>query len=191
MSRHVLPHTHVLSDSRLDEDPRRWRVGNTMYDARGEIVGEYGIVRSDGSPLYKAVREPRPETDSNFTPIEKPSAPVLPPFGAWLGSLDSKQRKEVAAARGFAAYFPDAIALVARHSARMNAKHNPGQPIHWSRGKSSDHMDCELRHLLAVATDPDVRDADGAYEIVCKAWRALADLQEWAAAKHARGEVIE
>ena len=99
--------------------------------------------------------------------------------GDFLASLTSAERKEVAVARGLFAYFPDALALVARHSVRSNEKHNPGQPVHWSRDKSSDHEDCIARHSLAVAVDPDSLDGDAPH-IVCRAWRALAALQVWA-----------
>lgn len=107
--------------------------------------------------------------------------------GAWLNSLNSQERKECAVSRGFMAYFPDALAMVARHSVRMNEKHNPGQPVHWAREKSSDQPDCEARHLIATSIDRNVQDADGAYEMVCKAWRAMADLQEWIEEQHSKG----
>ena len=110
--------------------------------------------------------------------------------GEWLASLTSAERKECPVSRAFFAFFPDAIALVARHSKRLNDKHSPGAGIRWNRAASTDEADCEGRHLLAVAVDPDVIDADGAYEIVCKAWRAMADLQKWIEAKHGRGEKI-
>lgn len=110
--------------------------------------------------------------------------------GDWLASLSSAERKECAVSRGFMAYFPDAIALVARHSVRMNEKHNPGQPVHWARAKSADQPDCEARHLIATSVNPDMQDADGAYEIICKAWRAMADLQLWAEGKFSKGETI-
>jgi hypothetical protein len=99
--------------------------------------------------------------------------------GEWLQGLTSAERKEVAVARGFFAYFPDAIALIARHSVRSNEKHNPGQPVHWSREKSSDHEDCIGRHSLAVAVDPDSLDGTEPH-MICRAWRAMAALQEWA-----------
>lgn len=102
--------------------------------------------------------------------------------GSWLNSLSSEERKEVAVARGLFAYFPDALALVARHSVRSNEKHNPGQPVHWSREKSSDHEDCIARHSLSVAIDPNSLDGDAPH-IVCRAWRALAALQLWAEAQ--------
>ena len=89
--------------------------------------------------------------------------------------------------RGLFGYFPDALAAISRHSFRMNEKHNPGEPVHWSRDKSKDHPDCELRHALAIAVNPDATD-DGQPEMVCKAWRALAELQVWIEGKVAKGE---
>ena len=99
--------------------------------------------------------------------------------GAWLASLTSAERKEVAMSRGLLAYFPDALALVARHSVRANEKHNPGQPVRWARGKSMDHEDCIIRHSAAIAVDVESLD-DGQPHVVCRAWRALAALQLWA-----------
>lgn len=103
--------------------------------------------------------------------------------GAFLDSLTSAERKEVAVFRGLFAYFPDALALIARHSVRANEKHNPGQPVHWSREKSNDHEDCIARHSLSIAIDPDSLD-DGQPHVVCRAWRALAALQLWAEQKY-------
>ena len=110
--------------------------------------------------------------------------------GDWLNSLSSAERKECAISRGFEAYFPDAIAIVARHSVRMNEKHNPGLPVHWARGKSTDHDDCIARHSMNVAVDQDSVDADGAYHVVCRAWRAMAAVQVWLEEKHQRGEKL-
>jgi hypothetical protein len=107
--------------------------------------------------------------------------------GDWLNSLSSAERKECAIAMGFDAYFPDAAALVARHSVRANEKHNPGQPVHWSRGKSNDHEDCVARHSRSIAVDPSSADGDGAFHIVCRAWRAMAALQIWIEERHAKG----
>ena len=109
--------------------------------------------------------------------------------GDWLQSLTSAERKEIAVSRGLFAYFPDALALVARHSVRANEKHNPGEPVHWAREKSTDHEDCIARHSLAVAADPDSMD-DDAPHIVCRAWRALAALQVWTEGRHGQGEKI-
>lgn len=143
----------------------------------------YNCCKEQGC-YHTSVRPPMPLLDNH----PGQSAVVVKP-GDWLKSLSNAERKECAVARGLFAYFPDALAAIARHSYRSNEKHNPGQPVHWSRDKSTDHADCIGRHALAVATDPDVRD-DGQPEIVCRAWRALADLQLWIEAKHAKGEKI-
>lgn len=100
--------------------------------------------------------------------------------GDWLATLTSAERKEVAVSRGLYTYFPDALALIARHSFRANEKHNPGEPVHWAREKSTDHEDCIARHSLAVAVDQNSLDEEGAFHIVCRAWRSLAALQLWA-----------
>lgn len=109
--------------------------------------------------------------------------------GDWLQSLTSAERKEVAVARGLFAYFPDALALIARHSVRSNEKHNPGQPVHWSREQSNDHEDCIARHSLAVAVDPNSMDGDAPH-VACRAWRALAALQLWIEDQRRKGRAI-
>lgn len=85
----------------------------------------------------------------------------------------SIRRKETPVFSGFMNYFPLAIAEVARLSKAGNDKHNPGQPLHWSKGKSNDHADCIARHLL----EHDQLDDDGFYHDVKVAWRAMALLQ--------------
>lgn len=63
---------------------------------------------------------------------------------------DSDARKEIPLMRGCFNYFPAALAGVARLSKRGNDKHNPGEEIHHARGKSNDHGDCILRHLMDI-----------------------------------------
>lgn len=88
---------------------------------------------------------------------------------------DSKQRKDLPLARGLLDYFPAALAQVANLSRLGNEKHNPGEEMHHARGKSMDHADCILRHLMDRGElDPD----DGILHDVKVAWRALAMLQE-------------
>jgi hypothetical protein len=76
-------------------------------------------------------------------------------------------------ATGVLDYFPDAIAEVARVSKAGNDQHNPGQPLHWAKEKSSDHADCIVRHLV----DRGTLDSDGMRHSAKVAWRALALLQ--------------
>lgn len=88
--------------------------------------------------------------------------------------IDSQARKGIPMARGLLDYFPDALAEVAHVSAVSNEKHNPGEPLHWSKDKSSDHADCLVRHVVERGTiDPD----DGLRHSAKAAWRALAMLQ--------------
>ena len=87
---------------------------------------------------------------------------------------DSKARKDIPLARGCLDYFPLAIAAVAELSRAGNDKHNPGQPLHWSREKSSDHADCIMRHLVDRGK---VDEEDGFLHDAKVAWRALAMLQ--------------
>lgn len=87
---------------------------------------------------------------------------------------DPAARKGVPLAEGVLYYFPNALAAVAAVSKSGNDQHNPGQPLHWSRGKSNDHADCIMRHLMDAGTI----DSDGHRHTAKVAWRALALLQE-------------
>jgi len=86
----------------------------------------------------------------------------------------AKERKCFPVASGFMDYFPDAICAVAGVSYRGNEQHNPGQPLHWAREKSTDEADTMLRHFLQRGT----RDSDGIRHSAKMAWRALALLQK-------------
>jgi hypothetical protein len=83
-------------------------------------------------------------------------------------------RKDVPLVSGVLDYFPDALAAVAGVSKVGNDQHNPGEPLHWARGKSTDEADCILRHLV----DRGTLDIDGLRHSAKLAWRALALLQK-------------
>ena len=85
----------------------------------------------------------------------------------------SQERKDIPLATGLLDYFPAALAEVARLSKLGNDKHNPGQPLHWSRDKSTDHADCIMRHLIERGSIA----PDGTRHSAALAWRALALLQ--------------
>ena len=89
---------------------------------------------------------------------------------------DSKLRKSIPIVSGVLDYFPDAIAAVALVSVAGNEKHNPGQPLHWSRDKSDDHADCVGRHLLERGHFDKVGNIEVRHTAQL-AWRALALLQ--------------
>lgn len=87
---------------------------------------------------------------------------------------DAKTRKGIPLASGLLDYFPAALCAVASVSASANAQHNPGEPMHWARGKSADHADALMRHLIERGT----LDSDELRHSAKVAWRALALLQE-------------
>jgi hypothetical protein len=86
---------------------------------------------------------------------------------------DDKARLDYPMADGLLYYFPAALAEVARVSKIGNDQHNPGQPLHWARGKSTDHENKILRHLVEAGT----KDSKGVRHSARLAWRALALLQ--------------
>ena len=108
---------------------------------------------------------------------EEPSKTTLP--------TDSQERKNYPLLRGCLRYFPAALAGVSRTSHVGNLKHNPGEEMYHNRGKSGDHGDCILRHLIdlqdllaakergAVISDQQILD-----EASSLAWRSLALSQE-------------
>jgi len=112
------------------------------------------LVNAEGTPVAQAVmRDGEPVFwDTSQAPMPGP----LPE--------NSAERKTYPLSTGLMRYFPRALAAVAHHSYVNNEKHNPSEPVHWSRGKSDDHADCLLRHML-----------DG--DLVAVAWRALAQLE--------------
>lgn len=93
---------------------------------------------------------------------------------------DSEERKNHPLLSGCLKYFPAALAGVAKVSKLGNDKHNPGQELHHARGKSMDHGDCIVRHLIDTE---DLLSASAEKEQILfeanqLAWRALAYSQE-------------
>lgn len=90
---------------------------------------------------------------------------------------DTQARKEIPIATGCLDYFPDALAAIAELSKHGNDKHNPGQPLHWSRGKSDDHPDCALRHFTERGKWDVWENGVKVRHSTQAAWRMLAVLQ--------------
>lgn len=87
---------------------------------------------------------------------------------------EASERNAIPMADGLLYYFPAALAAVAKVSKVGNDQHNPGEPMHWARGKSTDHENKILRHLVDAGTV----DTDGTRHSAKLAWRALALLQQ-------------
>lgn len=86
---------------------------------------------------------------------------------------DPTARKGIPICSGVLDYFPAALAEIAKVSKAGNDQHNPGEELHWARGKSTDQADTITRHLMERGT----RDTDGQLHSAKMAWRALALLQ--------------
>lgn len=96
-----------------------------------------------------------------------------------LAALSPKEgspewRKQRPLYSGVLMYFPDALMEVAHCSWVGNQQHNPGQPLHWNRSKSTDELDALSRHLVDCGTF----DNDRVRHSAKVAWRALANLQK-------------
>jgi hypothetical protein len=108
---------------------------------------------------------------------------------------DYDGRKAIPIFEGVLMYFPKALAAVAEVSHAGNQQHNPGEPLHWARGKSMDQYNTALRHMMdhrmgGGRLDPkqegqeinngwrmEARDKDGVRHLAKAAWRVLAALQ--------------
>lgn len=121
------------------------------------------------------VLKPIPDDHPMYAPRanNKKAAPPAAEVRRLIGTLSSDERKRYPMCSGLMDYFPDALAAVANVSFEGNEKHNPGEPLHWARGKSMDHADCIARHLSERGGfDGKIRHS------AALAWRALALLQE-------------
>ncbi len=97
--------------------------------------------------------------------MKKNSTMILP--------TEPNERKNIPIASGVLDYFPAALAEIAKVSKAGNDQHNPGEALHWARGKSMDQSDTIIRHFLERGTI----DSDGLRHSAKLAWRALALLQ--------------
>lgn len=91
-----------------------------------------------------------------------------------MRSKTSEERKAEPILTGCLSYFPDALAAVSRLSVAGNNKHNPGEPLNWARGKSTDQLDAAIRHIISSEI---VDEETGEEELVAAVWRLLAQLQ--------------
>jgi len=123
-------------------------------------------------PAKSPPDQPWKDYYKHLAAIAAPAVTTKDSHGSHLPT-DAKARKALPICTGVLDYFPDALAAVAEVSRIGNDQHNPGQPLHWSKGKSTDHADCALRHL----TERGTRDTDGGLHTAKAAWRVLAQLQ--------------
>lgn len=99
---------------------------------------------------------------------------------------EAKARKDLPVYTYLTEYFLDALLAEVAVAVAGNEQHNPGEPLHWARGKSPDQMDCALRHMLDHKKNP--IDTDGQYHLAKAIWRLKAELQ--LVIEHAQKEQI-
>jgi len=102
---------------------------------------------------------------------------------------DDKSRKALPIFTWLTEYFPDAIVELVKVSVAGNEQHNPGEPLHWARGKSMNQLDTAFRHMWDHKLGTK-RDTDGQYHLAKTAWRALAELQLTIEADRAKPVVL-
>jgi hypothetical protein len=133
----------------------------TLISGKSEVPSK-AITESDGLPQNMTL------ISGKFaTPTET---------GTKSGGLpkDATERKQTPIASGVLDYFPRAIAAIAHCSKVGNDQHNPGQPLHWDRTKSTDEADCLIRHFMERGTI----DTDGVRHSTKCAWRSLSLLEK-------------
>lgn len=86
------------------------------------------------------------------------------------------ERKELQLWTFLIEYFPDAWLELVKVSVQGNKQHNPGEPLHWAKDKSTDQLNTAFRHLWDNGRGID-KDTDGMYHLAKAAWRILAELQ--------------
>ncbi len=97
------------------------------------------------------------------------------PVGVGLPTTDA-ERKALPIYSFMFGYFPDAYLEVVRVAVKGNEQHNPGQPLHWAREKSTDQMNTAFRHLFDYGKGVK-RDTDGVHHLAKAIWRLSAQLQ--------------
>lgn len=107
---------------------------------------------------------------------------------------DDKARKALPLYDFMFGYFPDAWLEVVKVAVAGNDQHNPGEPLHWARGKSMDQMNTAFRHIFDYGTGVPVDEKDGCHHLAKAIWRLMARLQldlEGAAQKGDSGAAYE
>lgn len=128
----------------------------------------------------EAERAERAMMEAQYAPAR--AEETEPPARCRLLPSGSAERKTYPMCEGLLDYFPDALAAVSQVSWIGNQKHNPGEPIHWARGKSMDHVNCIVRHLVERGSYEEVKVGEATYRIphvAALAWRALALCQKY------------
>lgn len=99
-------------------------------------------------------------------------------YKALYGGLptDDKARKRLKLWTFLIDYFPDTFLALVEVAVTGNEQHNPGQPLHWAREKSTDQMNTAFRHQFDYGRGVK-KDTDGQWHLAKAIWRLSAQLQ--------------
>lgn len=128
---------------------------------------------------------PYPTAGATVPTLEEVPAPRLPKGDA--------ERKALPVFDVLSRYFPLAICEVVKVCVVGNEQHNPGESLHWARGKSTDQLNTAQRHMLdhgmgqIFDDDPNVeitrkdgtkfKPSHRTRHLAKAAWRILAQLE--------------
>jgi hypothetical protein len=139
-------------------------------------------MKSDGS-LVQAARE-HLESSRKFSLGDHPAQPPEAPAHGLPKGYDA--RKAIPLFDFLTKYFPLAIVEVTKIAVAGNAQHNPGEPLHWARGKSMDQLNTAMRHIfdhgMGTVYDTEPAEVEAAIggktmHLAKAAWRLLAEIQ--------------
>lgn len=141
----------------------------------GELYKVAAVYKSSGMWFIKVKEHLKTRPNHSYDAARFRRVPASPDVAdrRMILSEDAQVRKNTPITTGVLDYFPRALVAVAQCSKAGNDQHNPGQPLHWAKGKSTDHADCISRHLI----DRHTVDTDGIKHAAKLAWRALALLE--------------
>lgn len=89
---------------------------------------------------------------------------------------DPRARKKLQLYTFMFEYFPSAWLAVADVARVGNEQHNPGEPLHWAREKSTDQMNAAFNHVFDYGLGQP-KDTDGCWHLAKAVWRLMAQLQ--------------
>lgn len=150
-----------------DEQPECADCGACQIDGPGSCSPTPAPVQKWTKAEVDALGADKGFLPEKYWPDDYDAPPIMLPEG-------DAERLDFPMFDGLMAYFPNALAEVARVSKIGNDQHNPGEPMHWARDKSTDHENKIMRHLADIGTV----DPKGVLHSVRLAWRALAAAQE-------------
>lgn len=113
--------------------------------------------------------------DQQVERVFRPDAPGATTVFLGLPTEDVK-RKRLQMWTYLLEYFPDAFLAEVEVSVAGNEQHNPGQRLHWARGKSMDQMNTAFRHMWDYGRGVK-KDTDGQWHLAKARWRLGAQLQ--------------